>query len=406
MMKHLLQIALAALATTAYAVPITVQQTSAADYIFSKPLLTNHIHGVLIEDGSHTYSVIRSEDVDWIREAMMERRSLFSGSLNDRIGGAKPAVGRSDAPNPSLVGTWLDGDAPLLAGCRFFSYDKVYTNISYQATFTNGVTNAFSVITMPLTNGEESVFTNSWSTQKRFPVTAVVTNIRTFGLVDYCHGVDGIPFPEYTNAAAARFDALYDTLGQHPNAKYIIAVRAALRGTVRLADTGTYWTNDVPHVLRELSYGHVETNESGSIVFEQSSFKREKSLASTAYVTTRFDSSLVPAGGFSRVTIEAVYAHGQFSHHYGGQAVFQKYFVMRLPISAVGWPPRLDLSGKKAICRIAFDPYNLCSSVSAAAGVPSPPQRYQDSGSQSWSFYVSSFVVFYRIWPSVKLPSW
>ncbi len=405
MTKRILQIVLLGLVTgPASLSAVDVPQTSAADYIFSTPRLTNHIHGVLI-DATNSYGVIRSEDIDWIIEALSERQSLVFGRIGN-LTGVGPVVRRLDMPDVSMRGAWLDGDAPLLSGIRFYRSGQVFTNISTQATYTNGVTNAFSVITMPLTNGTVSVFTNSWSIGGtsyqaggwRFPATITVTNVYTCNNVDYCHGVEGVPFPERTNAAPSKLEWLTGMLCHIPSAKYVTSVRESLRDTVRLADDTGYFTNNAPYIIDEFADGgyYTDYNVDVGYNFDLDSHEFRRNPASTAYIPTRFDSSLAT----NRVAIEALYAYGTFSYSDVGNN-FNNSFMMRLST------PILDLSTEKAVCRIFLDPHAICSACASAAGVPEPPSSLNSGiGTQAWHSNVESFVVFYRITPSVRLPSW
>ncbi len=414
MMKRILQIVLLGLAAQLPAV--VVPQTSAADYIFTAPRLTNHIHGVLI-DTTNAYGVIRSEDVDWLREAFAERESILSGHLPQprRISlGVGPTVKREDAPRRRIETEWLDGDAPLLAGCRFYS-DAAFTNVYEQTYYTNGVSNAFSVIEMPMTNGTTSVYTNRWTCDKVIPYTVTATNI-TQGGVDLFHGVDGEPFPVYSNATKLAWWRQHET--RMPNVRYIADARDALRGTVRLADVGSEWTNSTVTISQEDWGGSprpAETNYGYGVTYEFASdgsldySSRSATAAFTADVPTRFDSSLVTTGGASRVSIEAAYAYCWFSFVPTDLEGEERTSVVSSAVVRLS-NPSLDMSCDTAFCRVFIDAYSLCSTCASAAGVQAPPQSlsYREPYRHTavWGVHVSNIAIIYRITPSVKLPDW
>jgi hypothetical protein len=424
MMKRILQIVLLGLA--APLVAVEVPQTSAADYIFTVPRLTNHIHGVLV-DTTNSYGVIRSEDIDWLREAFSERQHIVLGYVpKPPWDGVGPRVSISDPPT-SLSGYWLDGDAPLLDGIRLYGagVKHVATNAYVLATFTNGVTNALSVITMPMANGGFSVFTNRWSTyQKLFASTNAVTNVVTnaFSRVDLCHGVDGAPFPAYSNLTRVSWWTYDETFKRFPNVKVIEYGREALRGTVRLADVSNNSTNTTLYISTrewddiDRTHRSSETNwvvgVGGGVSAQHDGAQGGYFQAYNADIPTRFTTALVTTGGAQRVSIEAVYVHLQFGYSDtdympGGVDVsVTTNAVVRLTA------PSLDLSGEQAICHVQLDSYGLCSACAEAAGVPAPPRdtsyRAAEGHSEGWwiSGEYECFTIFYSITPSTKLPDW
>lgn len=418
MMKIQLQIALLALlesAVHAASSGVNVPQTSAADYIFSRPVLTNHIKGVLV-DTTDAYRVIRSEDVDWIKEAWAEREAIRSGKLRgSRLFGAGAVVSRDDVLWDINGTDWLDADAPLLAGCRLIPGSRTTTNTVVQVSYTNGWTNAVSVITMPMTNGTSSVHTNSWRVNKLIPTTSVETNVHAWGAVDYCHGVDGVPFPAYSNVARLAWGYFNEAHTMFPNVKSIAYAREILRGTKRLADYGLNFAGEPPTISESMwdeSPISATTNVFSGCNYnfhaEHAWATRERTAAFTASVPTRFESTLVTTGGANRVSVEAGYARCYFSYHLSGNNVTESQVstnaVVRLGNAT------LDLSGTNALCRVSLDAHGLCSACASAAGVPSPPggmtYRSGEGKSELWSFYVESLVLFYSITPSVKLPDW
>ena len=425
MMKRILQIVLLGLvAGPASLSAVVVPQTSTADYIFTAPRLTNHIHGVLI-DTTNAYRVIRSEDIDWLKEAFAERLYITYGEMPSKNGlahGVGPEVKRDDVPRQSLSTGWLDGGAPLLSGIRLYDSRPAFTNIYSLTEYTNGVTNAFSVIEMPMTNGTTSVFTNRWSCGKKFPVTTVVTNIGYFTDVDMCHGVDGEPFPAYSNANRTVWWSQNET--RFPNVRYFADAREVLRGTVRLADNSSYLTCCNPtyaifeHV-DDAPYYRAETNLVQSVVgysylatWWGADRTRPEHSAYYSEAATRFSSSLVTNGGVPRVAIEATYLHCQFYYHRRKLEGSGSGFLTEVSTNVVLRlaDPILDVSGEKAICRVLIAPYSICSTCASASGAPVPPTTlsYRESeGHESfWTLDIDSITIFYSITPATKLPDW
>ena len=422
MMKRMIQIALLALcgaAVPAAAWGVTVPQTSIADYVFTSPRLTNHIHGVLI-DTTNAYGVIRSEDIDWLREAFRERECILLGRMpvKNRITlGVGPNVKSTDRPLSVLSTSWLDGGAQLLANCRLY-WVEAFTNIYEQASYTNGVTNAFSVVTMPMTNGTTSVFTNKWHANTLVPITIVVTNITstTSGSadIDLCHGLYGEPFPIYSNATKLAWWDVNST--RIPTVRYLTDAHEALRGTVRLADYSQSFTN-ITCTVEEEEYDYSEehtyyrpgpTNFASVAIYKFTSVTQgvfrssSRSLTHpfTADVTTRFDSAIAT----NRVSVEAAYAHCWFDYNtYPGNGV-TKMAVVRLA------NPSLDLTGEKVYCRIPIDTHELCATCAHAAGAPPPPPslsyRTSSFNSEVWYLSIDRITIFYRITPATKLPDW
>lgn len=418
MMNRLLQIAILALAWPQLVAPasaVSVPQTSVSDYIFSRPVLTNHIRGVVV-DTANPYRVIRSEDVDWLREAFAERIAISTGRIGRPSTGVGARVRKADIQMALNETGWLDADAPLLSGTRLVPASLTTTNTYAQTTYTNAWTNALSLITMPMTNGTVSVHTNSWRVQKRVPVESVATNVHGWTCVDFCHGVDGVPFPVYSNATKNVWGYGRESIYDLPTITSIDYARDILRGTKRLADdVVATWTNSVRAIYEWQSDApsyDVDTNIVGTCTFHFNagsySAEMERTEPFTAVVPTRFSSSLVTTGGANRVSIEAVFARCHFSYiHFSGSDTdthINTDAVVRLGEST------LDLSGTKAFCRVPMSAYGICSACASAASVPSPPSSVEYRTSEDtgavWDFSLIHLILFYSITPSVKLPDW
>ena len=390
---------------------VNVPQSSAADYIFTIPMLTNHIRGVVIDvDSTNAYRVIRSEDADWVREALAERNAILAGSVNATSNNVGPIVRRGDIPNGLAFSgnSWLDGGAPLLDGVRLYDDFPQTTNVYAHVTYTNGYTNAVSYITQPMTNGTVSVFTNSWSQARFYPVTNTVTNVHQWVSLDLCHGVDGVPFPAYSNNT--RFAQLTgsEPWARFPSLRTIANAREVLRGTVRLADVDFSATNEATRVLLQ-QYDNlpVTTNSAyGTPEYELSAWDirgEEYHVPQyTARIPTRFDSSLVTTGGVIRVSIAAVYMKVYYSF---APPVTNGSAMVRLTRA---W---MDLSGEKLVVCVPIDLKSICSTVAVAAGYPAVPEagvsyRAPSDTTRHWQLSVASYTIVYRISPSTKLPDW
>lgn len=395
---------------------VNVPQSSAADYIFTIPTLTNHIRGIVVDvDSTNAYRVIRSEDADWIREALAERSALLRGGVGVvRRSDVGPIVRRGDVPAlPSDYGygnqsSWLYGGAPLLDGVRLYDDPPLTTNVYPYVTYTNGYTNAVSYITQPMTNGTVSVFTNSWIHHRLYPVTNTVTNVHQLVSLDFCHGVDGVPFPVYSNNT--RFAQLTGSEPwiRFPSLRAIANAREVLHGTVRLADVDFIATNEVTRVrLQQYDNMPVTTNSAyGTPEYELSAWDirgEEYHVPQyTARIPTRFDSSLVTTGGVIRVSIAAVYMKAYYSF---APPVTNGSAMVRLTRA---W---MDLSGGKLVVCVPIDLKSICSTVAVAAGYPAVPEagvsyRAPSDTTRHWQLSVSSYIIVYRISPSTKLPDW
>ena len=390
---------------------VNVPQSSAADYIFTIPTLTNHIRGVVVDvDSTNAYRVIRSEDADWVREALAERNAILAGSVNATSNNVGPIVRRGDIPNGLAFSgnSWLDGGAPLLDGVRLYDDFPQTTNVYAHVTYTNGYTNAVSYITQPMTNGTVSVFTNSWSQARFYPVTNTVTNVHQWVSLDLCHGVDGVPFPAYSNNT--RFAQLTgsEPWARFPSLRTIANAREVLRGTVRLADVDFSATNEVTRVLlQQYDNLSVTTNSAyGTPEYELSAWDirgEEYHVPQyTARIPTRFDSSLVTTGGVIRVSIAAVYMKVYYSF---APPVTNGSAMVRLTRA---W---MDLSGEKLVVCVPIDLKSICSTVAVAAGYPAVPTagvsyRAPSNTKCHWLLTGFSYTIVYRISPSVKLPGW
>ncbi len=432
MMNRIVHIALVALAATAGAA--TVPQRSAADYVFVTPVLTNHIRGVVI-DVTNAYGVIRSEDVDWFREAMYERISLKSGHIARGSGVGAP-VKRGDLPlgilsdfwNGFPRGTddgWLDPSAPIHDGVRLYGYDaapvtNVYTRA--RASIVGTVTNAVSVITMPMTNGTTSVYTNQWSASLDPIVNETVTNVHAWTSLDYCLPAGAGIFGGLTNTPYGDRTA-YTGIGHAPTIAALSNMCERLRYTRRLADVGEWPTNRFTTVVRERINETVyppSTNSWGAIEYSLSAHTQTngygsagetRSVPGVLYIYTRFDSDLCTTGGASRVAVEALYADVTFGYSYSDDRnpSADIFIYTNAVVRLAG--PGLDLSGPGARVTVQYDAKAVCSAVAAAAGLPSVPSAgvgyvAENGIGISWSVYEPVFNIIYSVTPAASLPDW
>lgn len=291
-----------------------VSPSTASGYLFSKPLYPEKITGVVM-GSPPAYYTARSEDADWISEAIAERQALENGRMPDAntvlypefgiwplsetnrfhrwstavdvsgktnvvvgfhlvtnsppMGILSDDVGHSYQTLVSRIagltrfGQFLDGAASISPDPRV-AYDwnesshPAYTNVTYMFVSTNSTTNAFSVIEMPMTNGTTSVYTNSWTfTAVKYDLVPV-TNAAELTYIDYCHQGDG-PFPVYTNYP-------YMTLLSYPPARteVIAAMYETLKGFVRLWDNASITNSAQTLILWDSTDGY-RTNSTQTV---------------------------------------------------------------------------------------------------------------------------------------------
>ena len=251
-------ISIFAAAACGLAFSATVPQRSASDYYFSRPNLPSNVTGRVM-GVPPAYSVMRSEDVAWLREAYCERAALLSRqwaglasnavlraeygkwplSATNRFArwtiAAEPTADGGLATNVIVGYNWTTnlGSGVDSATIRAFTFDdggignvlaqpdgglptdaSLYrsaaadvtalaltgvTNVWRRATVTNFWTNATCRIEMQMTNGTVSVVTNAWLALAPATNETVVTNVRARTYVDlvFSDGVAGC----YTNVA-------------------------------------------------------------------------------------------------------------------------------------------------------------------------------------------------------------
>ena len=505
----------------------TVTPNAASNYLFTTPQRPAAIRG-LVMGSPPAYYVVRSEDFDWLNEALEERQCYMLGTFpngtnttlaaefgkwdldatnrfhrwttavdaagvtNVVVGyhlvtNTPPTSGSPGATIPSsywLIGDaagalwnptgsadyYLDPDVPLATGARAYNPNQVWTNTFSIASYTNALTNAFSTISIPMTNGTVSVHTNQWQGYLPAPRDIVHTNVIQAweSLIHFCHVGDG-PFPGYTNAQPI---ATWDTgdLRRFGTTAIISNDYVALRGAVRLADgiswatnaparstsrehySGVAYTNDVYESYADITpwnwtndYTSVSTNLTvndwlnyslqqshsvwetsvsykthdsdgyewieGADVTERTIGRREQGRVSgTAVFETRFPSDLATIGGTTRIAVEAMYASVLF--HYDNYSLTNYEDGVEIYTNVVVRlaGPELDVSGKTATVKVSLDSRAICEAAAQAAGAPAPPSSLDgDPGeerTESWWISKDGFAIFYRISPSSKLDGW
>ena len=499
----------------------TATPAAATNYLFSTPHHPEAIRG-LVMGSPPAYYVVRSEDFDWLNEALRERLAYMDGDLPDgtnttlaaefgkwdlaetnrfhRWTTAVDATGvtnvvigyhivtntppTSGSPGATIYNSsWLIGDAaaqlwnpagnpyygyldpdvPLATGAHAHSLNQAWTNIYTIASYTNALTNAFSTITIPMTNGTVSVHTNQWHGYLQLPCEIVYTNVTYATTVDFCQTASG-PFPGYTNAQPI---ASYGprNLTRFAVPSIISNDYVALRGAVRLADrinsptnaparstsrrhssgvsytnsqyssyadiAPSAWTNDYASVSTdlsasdwlsyslELSHSEWET----SVIYEDGGMTKSEAVTArsisrqerdrvldTAVLRTRFHSGLAAIGGTTRIEAEAMYADVYFYYrnycltNNDDSVEISTNVILRLA------SPTLDVSGHKATVKVVLDSRAACEAAAQAAGVPAPPSVLDgdpgENRGESWRIMQHEFVIFYRISPSSKLDGW
>ena len=414
---------------------VDVPQASSNDYIFTKLAAPALIRGKIIDPDS-PHGPIRYEDVAWLQEAAAERAAILAGTMpqtgSNVQGRVNERVSQTDyrvapAVTESQRG-WLDCGAPILSGTRVrLGLDRATTNVYWQTVYTNAYTNAASVISVTLTNGIVTAFTNRWQVGYAgpslflsdfiLPAKAPVTNIHEWTTLDFCHALDA-PFPLYTNKPSRVWGDPPFTWTLWPSARAVAHDLAMLRGTSRLADINMSYTNRFPIVtVTDWDGGPHYTISSTAIRprFEESNHASRGSMTefgSGAYVhldvPTRFDSALVVTGGVVRVAVEAAFARFQVSMtHLQSTNIVERlstYGVIRVDDGT------LDLSGDRAYCGVDVSPVGICALACADANVTLPflsaEARAPEDESYDWACYVDSITLLYTITPSTKLPEW
>lgn len=298
----------------------SVTPSTAAGYIFSQPLYPWTIRGEVMGTPP-AYLVIRSEDIDWIEEAVAERTALLSGSMptpgtslipifgtwplseSNRFVKCSTAVDAEGVTNIVIgytivtnnawnseintsnirsayqkLNSWLhgssaiwnidnytsgplDGSAALQDAARVAfpvsAHNPAITNVYVLPNVESVPTNEFSVITLPTTNGVSGVFTNSWS-----------TTIYRRGEGTVVTNVSPTYPTDYCHEGDGRFPGYvvgYDrmhteSVGFEPGA--FECLYEALRGDVRLADSRSQ-TNILDYVY----YSRIKyADESGTTI--------------------------------------------------------------------------------------------------------------------------------------------
>lgn len=486
----------------------SVTPSSATNYIFTTPLFPASIRGEVMGNPPAYYDV-RGEDIDWMFEAFEERTALINGAMPARSPHLEPSFGEWDlsatntffrwatavnasgvtnvvvgynrvtnAPQSSLerqditlyydaftlstlyrglgYGTgesgyrsrFLDGDAELSESARA-AYDSSnvpsFTNVTFSVGWTSSAVTNLSTISMPMTNGTTSVFTNRWIATYLHPVTNAVTNVVEACPLDFCHTSTG-PFPGFPNVPEL------DEALRRPRRNGVTAqLYAALRAAVRLADTPGI-TNEAEYVSQNRWTYHEKdgsvtdhpfagtTNTSSTAsysltadntiwtyewnedkgdydVFYRVWVYEKKTFPYQSIAPTRFQSVLVTTGGVSRVAIKAAFAVVNFSYekfHTEGPVTSQHY-VTDVSINKICVVPlsthSIDLSHPNALARVQLDAKALCVSAASAAGAPAVPansEGYTPPADErhDWSAECSEIVIVYTINPSSKFDSW
>lgn len=444
MMKRILHIAILAVSpalTPAHAV--TVTPATAADYIFHRPVLTNNIRGVVM-GWPPAYRVIRSEDVDWILEAWEERAAIRSGSTNRNNRAVGATVKRDDLADISTFWNgwpredegWLDGSVELAtARVPFSHWGQVTTNIwLYEdtASITNipetyydiGVSksNGFTVITMPLTNGTLSVFTNRWTWEyaDKEKVFVTATNIHTWTHLDWCQADPSAPFPGNMDAPRLNWSG---SLIEFPTVSAVSNAYQNLRSTSRLADIDCLETNHCATIYSTQRNGVLSrpiTNANQTLSYYLSlyastngqSYSGTETAQHTPYVAhvpTRFKSYINTIGGSQRVELEAAYAPVSLDYYFrDGFHRSPTESVMTNVMIRIS-DATLDMSGDTIYVHVPYNARQLCTLAATAVDLPPVPSdgvmhRPDDGETFEWECKSLGFVFIYRISPSVKLP--
>lgn len=392
---------------------------------------TNVVVGFSLVTNAPQFSLYRQ---DVVMLYGMLRYVLPSGTL-----------GYDTGANAGYRSKYLDGAELLLTearACYDIDHAPLFTNVTFSVGYTNAVVTNVTTISMPMTNGTTSIFTNMWIATLEIQATNAVTNVVEACPLDYCHESEG-PFPGLTNSPAVIAAIRWPFRNGVTSQMY-----GELRSAVRLADT-TSPTNSEKYV----DYSRSKySNEYGSTITTDrttnSQTTAEYSISGTSTYTadwnedkqvydlyygyyvhgvktsqyeaiapTRFHSDVVTTGGAVRVEIEAAYAVVEFSYrkaHSEGE-VPNTHFVTDVSTNMVVVVPleiyTLDLLQQDALARVQLDAKALCVKAALAAGAPSPPEDAEGyeppiDEAHSWSAECSSVVLIYKINPSSKFDDW
>lgn len=425
-MAQKLQIALlcAAVAGNAAAAYLAVTPDRAADYIFTIPTHTNHICGKVI-DPDHPYGVIRSEDVCWTWEALEERAAIADGAVPaarvSHVQGARVRKEHTEFESrmSQHIGDWLDPDAPLIG-----IYPVVYEAVGERTntwTLTEGVygyTNSLTVISMPMTNGTFSAYTNDWSA---LTVTGMVDTTRHESDATHMLGPDMLPLPLATNITFfvrshwAGTGPIFDT--ELPRAHVFKEMFKWLRATQRLDDPMIFATNRVQYVY-QFRYADGSTSQgtttSSTIAARYSCTPNtwasyDYPASFKLYGDSRFTSAIVTTGGVRRVEIEAAYLLIHFEYEdtaYPGNGTRYEYHNGRVAARLQTF--ELDTSGERAVVVATVTPEYLREAGPFAynlRAMPTGDYLAPVGHLHSWYSIVEGLAVVYKVTPSARFVS-
>lgn len=486
----------------------SVSPSSAADYIFTTPLFPASIRGEVMGDPPAYYDVrgedvdwmyeALEERFALINGRMQPRTSYLvpefgtwalsetnrfyswstavdaSGSTNVVVGynlvtnATRLALGRQDVSlfygmlaglfwttplgyqtgaSSGYRARYIDSTAPLQLTARV-AYDyqspPSFTNFNLSVAMTNSIVTNVTEITMPMTNGTTSVFTNRWTATFEYLATNTVTNVVEAVPLDYCHAGTG-PFPGFPEALN-----IYTATYWARRYGFIGPAYTALRSTKRLADEASP-TNKAPPTIaftrtiyedQDGTYTHSETTTNSSAAagtshlvsgrctkkfiknadtgefeeYDDTDVYGARIESYTAHVPTRFTSEVITTGQTARVEIAAAFAVCEITYsteHQAGSNTNLYWVsdtnvnkVVVVPISS----PSLDTSLTVSRAMVTLSSQGLCASAATAAGVPSPPDATAFSPPvgtyQSWSMDCDSVVLIYTIHPTSKFADW
>jgi len=423
-MPKKLQIALmcVAVAGNAAAVYLTVTPNEASDYIFTIPTSTNHICGKVI-DPDHPYGVIRSEDLCWTWEALVERVAIADGAVPtsrfSHVQGARVRQTHTKFTGflPGYIGDWLDPAAPLIGNLPVVYEAAGYrTNTWTYADGVYGYTNSITVISMPMTNGTVSAYTNAWT---EYAVTGRVNTIYQDVTTIHMLGPDMLPLPLATNIThhgthiMPNTGPIFDTA--HPRAHVFKEMFKWLRATQRLDDPMISVTNNGVRCVTKIRYadGRVSTSQTtNSYLFAYYSCSSNAWSSYDypdpfkLYGNSRFTSALVTTGGVLRVEIEAAYLLIGFMYQdaeAGGSGLYERHSGQ---VAARLQTFEMDTSGDHAVVVVTVTPEYLREAGAFAYNLPqSMPtgDYFAPVGHRIfWQSTVDGLAVVYKVTPSAR----
>lgn len=198
---------------------------TADEYVFTRPALTNNIHGIVCGDTTNCYGTLRYEDEAWLNEAYAERSYLASTHLrttnewHDIQQNLKTNPAAAFKPTPYITRPPVFEDAELFLDPNLqpISTPKKIDNLTntYEALEwvvpTNQYHSATNYIRQTMTNGMVNVWTNLPATYVSNVVKAVYYIGRDLNGLIVTNGQKVADWNRVTTNVVTLYDMLFPT---------------------------------------------------------------------------------------------------------------------------------------------------------------------------------------------------